>query len=136
MASYPDQALSNLMASHTDIVAVQDNEEKRISAFYLFDRWGKEATRDIIVFDPKNKKTRSLGRYATLVTEEWMKEEGITHVYIGPVNTSHKLAHKTMENPEAIEAYVDGKWVPYDPEKHTQGPDYRTALSNMGYNLD
>lgn len=88
---------------------------------------------EYIVFDPAYEKI-SPGKRLWLQTVMEMKAAKIQHVYVGSwAKGSPKLSYK--EKHSGLETFDGEKWVDFDPEIHTQGPDYKAMIRREGFNF-
>jgi arginine-tRNA-protein transferase len=88
---------------------------------------------EYIVFDPELKKL-SMGKRLWLQAMVDAQSSGIKHVYVGAwAKDSPKLAYK--QHHSGLETFDGKKWVDFDPEVHTRGPNYRAMLKAEGFTL-
>lgn len=73
-------------------------------------------------------KNKSLGTLLWILGVEHALRQGLEHIYVGAgAEGSPKLAYKFAY--PGLEAFVEGKWVDYDPALHKTKPDYSQWLA-------
>lgn len=110
-----------------------DNEdEDRLVAFAWLNAHEDKITFDYLAYDIDlaiNQK-KGLGTYAWLAIIHLCQREGFKEMYCGTwVKDSRKLGYK--KNFPGLETFVDGEWVDFDPDIHTEGPDYTATLEKL-----
>lgn len=104
--------------------------ENNIIGYSLIDK-DKEKNSIILhysIFDPDFSKA-SLGKQLWIATIIEAIDLDIQHIYVGPwAKDSPKLDYK--KNHSGLETYVNKEWIDFNPEIHTQGPDYKALFKN------
>lgn len=110
-----------------------DGSSAPLQAYALMDIFETSMSFDYAVYDPLHAKD-SLGKILWLTAMQSLKEKGMDYVYVGSwAQGSPKLDYK--KNHAGLEAFVDGAWIDFNPDLHTQGPDYRAMLRRDGFNI-
>jgi arginine-tRNA-protein transferase len=128
--SYEDFLVFALPQNHT--LTLKDSNGKILAAAFLDIETNPSVYRSIhyyyAFYDPDAAHNpRSLGTALWLAGIKLAKERGFKHVYVGAGAVgSPKLAYKFSY--PGLEAFANGAWEPYDPAKHTEGPDYSAWL--------
>lgn len=106
--------------SHTQTIS--DPDGKNLHAVMYYDDYGDSLYAAHQVYDPDLSQNCSLGRYGLLKLIEHAQKRGdVKHLYIGYwVKDSPALDYKKQFQP--LEAFIDGDWVAFDPERHTTAP--------------
>ena len=114
------------------LMEVRDcQDEGRLVAFQWVDIHGNAASYDYQAYNVELSKTYSLGKVAWLMLMELGHQNfNIQYFYGGHwVKNSPKLGYKSQLPGQ--ETFIDGEWVDFDPETHTQGPNYITTLKKI-----
>lgn len=128
--TYDDFLAFALPQSH--ILTLEDSEGKILAAALLDIETDPSVHKAIhfhyAFYDPDTKyNSRSLGTALWLAGIKFAKERGFQHVYVGAgAAGSPKLGYKLAY--PGLEAYSGTTWEPYDPARHTQGPDHTDWL--------
>lgn len=64
---------------------------------------------------------------------QWAKDNFIPYVYIGATNETKGMKYKRYYS--GLETIVNGTWVNFDPNTHTQGHEHRPMLRAEGFNI-
>ena len=109
-----------IMNSRTQIIRDPDNGSLKSALYY--DDYGDTLYGGQQIYDPALSGRSSIGHLGILKLIEFAQQRGdIKHLYIGYwVKDSPTLDYKKRYH--ALEAFIDGEWVTFDPDKHTQGP--------------
>lgn len=132
-----DQREFNLLTSRTPLTMTLtkpiETGPPQLSAYALLDCHATSLSFDYAVYDVGLLKD-SPGKVLWLTTMQMAQQAGMDYVYVGNwAKDSPKLDYK--KNHAGLEAFVGNKWVDFNPERHTQGPDYRALLRTQGYTL-
>lgn len=118
------------LASNTDLCLYGTPE--KLMGFSAVNRHEDQAILSYVAFDPKIR-GQSLGILGFLSAIAWAQDENISRLHLGETNQSPSMIYKTKFS--GLETFHDGAWVKYDPERHTQGPDYAAMISEEGFEL-
>ncbi len=106
--------------------------DDRLVAFAWLNAHEDKITFDYLAYDIDlafNQK-KALGIHAWMAIIHICQEQGFKEMYCGTwVKDSPKLGYK--ESLPGLETFVDGEWVDFNPEIHSEGPDYQAILDKL-----
>lgn len=115
------------------------DQDNCLVGFSSYEAKGNTAIMEYAAYTPEVRHL-SVGKRLWLEAVRQSQESGIKHVYVGPwAKGSPKLGYKADHR--GLETYVfnektgKGRWVDFDPDVHTTGPNYNAMLRAEGFDI-